>query len=217
MHTITISPSDTLYPEKVGKWYADQAVPPLHTSGNLEILHSEQSIIIALFSSRNCPGTLLLPAMDMASVLRDNDQTVISGFHSPLEQECLQILLRGNQPIITCPARSIHTMRVVSSWKQPFKDNRLLVISQFPKEKQRINKTFARERNQLVVALADEMLIIYAPPTSTISSLATVAIQRNKKVFAIDAPENDHLFQLGVLPWIAEKTESSVTRLSDLL
>ena len=217
MHTITISSSDTFYPAKVKKWFADQPIPPLHTNGNLEILHSKKSTITALFSSRNCPGTLLLPTMDMATILRDNDQTVISGFHSPLEQECLQILLRGSQPIIICPARSIHTMRVVASWKQPIKDNRILVLSQFSKEKQRIIETLSRERNQLVAALADEILIIYAPQASKISTLATIAIKHNKKVFALDAPENEHLFQLGVLPWIAETTGNSVKKLSDLL
>ena len=37
--------------------------------------------------------------------LRDDGVTVISGFHSPLEQECLRILLRSPHPVVWCLAR----------------------------------------------------------------------------------------------------------------
>jgi hypothetical protein len=32
---------------------------------------------------------------------------VIGGFLSPMEQECLALLLRGTQPIIICPAQGM--------------------------------------------------------------------------------------------------------------
>jgi len=203
MDTITISPKDVLYPEKVKTWYANQPLPPLYANGRLDLLRKDHSPLIALFGSRTCPGSLLLPALDTAALFRDNGQSVISGFHSPLEQECLHVLLRGSQPIIICPARSIHTMRIPAVWKQAMEEKRLLILSKFPKEKQRTSKSLARERNQLVAALADTVLIIHAAPTSQISDLASDAVEHHKKVFALDARENDHLFQQGVLPWIA--------------
>jgi len=49
---------------------------------------------------------------------RDDGVTVISGFHTPVEKECLRILLRGSQPVIICPARSIEGMRIPPTWKQ---------------------------------------------------------------------------------------------------
>ncbi len=202
MHFITISPKDALYPKKVKKWYANQPLPPLHADGNLDLLREDNSPLTALFASRTCPGSLLLPALDTAVLFRDNEQIVISGFHSPLEQECLQILLRGSQPLIVCPARSIHSMRVPGWWKQAMEKKRLLVLSKFPREKQRTSKALARERNQLVAALADTVLIIHASPAGQISSLAANAIKHDKKVFALDAKENNHLFRQGALPWI---------------
>lgn len=45
-------------------------------------------------------------------LLRDAGVTVIGEFHSPMEKECLNILLRGSQPIIVCPARSLENMRI---------------------------------------------------------------------------------------------------------
>jgi len=67
---------------------------------------------LALFCSKKCPGQKILKAFDFARNLRDGQKTVISGFHSPIEKECLRILLRGKQPIIICPARSLEKMRV---------------------------------------------------------------------------------------------------------
>jgi len=65
---------------------------------------------LALFSSVKCPGDIILKTFDLAQHLRDQGVTVIGGFHSPMEQECLRILLRGKQPVVWCPARSIERM-----------------------------------------------------------------------------------------------------------
>lgn len=217
MQTRTIPITDDAYPPQVKEWFEGQTAPTLYTSGNQDILTQSQNIQIALFSGRECPGSLLLPAMDMAATLRDNKYTVISGFHSDLEQECLQVLLRGDQPVIACPARSIQSMRPLQHWKQPYQNDRLLVLSPFPEEKKRMNTTLAKQRNELVVAMAKEMLIIHASASSKIVSLAENVLKKNKKVFAIDAPENEHLFKVGILPWVQENRVSSAAKLSDLL
>lgn len=65
--------------------------------GDPKLLDSQK---IALFCSIRCPGDLILAAYDYAKKLRDAGTAVISGFHSPVEKECLRILLRGTQPII---------------------------------------------------------------------------------------------------------------------
>ena len=187
MQIIILSPQDTRYPAKLRAWYGKDSLPLVHLSGNIDILCTAHTPLSALFCSRDCPGSLLLPAMDLVTMLREKEKIVISGFHSPLEQEGLHILLRGKQSVIICPARSIHTMRMLSAWKQPSKENRLLVLSPFPKEKRRISRTLAWQRNQLVVSLADEIFIIYAPPASKITNLGIDAIKNNKKVYAIHA------------------------------
>ena len=67
---------------------------------------------ISLFCSVRCPGDKILSAYDSARRLRDEAVTVISGFHSPVEKECLRILLRGKQPIIICLARAMEKIRI---------------------------------------------------------------------------------------------------------
>ena len=66
-----------------------------------------------------CPGDLILQTYDLAQQLRDTGTTVIGGFHTPMERECLTILLRGAQPVIVCPARSIDNLRLPQAFKQP--------------------------------------------------------------------------------------------------
>lgn len=53
---------------------------------------------LALVCSVKCPGDLILKTYDLAQQLREAEVTIIGGFHSLMERECLTILLRGNQP-----------------------------------------------------------------------------------------------------------------------
>lgn len=43
-----------------------------------------------------CPGTLILKSYDATRILRVSGRTIVSGFHSPVEKDCLDILLRGS-------------------------------------------------------------------------------------------------------------------------
>jgi len=54
---------------------------------------------------------------------------VVSGFHSPVESECLQILLSGTRPLVVCPARSIKEMRLMPAYKKLLSEGRLLLVS----------------------------------------------------------------------------------------
>ena len=93
--------------------------------------------------------------------MRDEGVTVISGFHSPIEKECLHILLRGKQPIIVCPARAIDGMRLPAELRAAFDAGRVLFLSPFTREPKRVTKDSALRRNELVAALADEAYIPY--------------------------------------------------------
>lgn len=124
--------------------------------GNIPLLANRK---IALFCSVRTPGDAILRAHDAARRLRDEGVTVISGFHSPIEKECLRILLRGKQPLIICPARAIETMRIPSECRAAFEAGRLLFLSPFAKKPKRVTKESALRRNEVVAALADEVFI----------------------------------------------------------
>ncbi len=115
----------------------------------------------ALFCSAHTPGDAILRAHDAARRMRDEGITVISGFHSPIEKECLKILLRGKQSIIICPARAIDSMRIPVECRAAFEAGRILFLSPFSKQTRRVTKESALRRNEVVAALADEAYVAH--------------------------------------------------------
>lgn len=131
----------------------------------------------ALFCSTRCPGDPILAACDQAARWREEGRCVISGFHSPVEQECLRILLAGTQPIIICPARSLEGMRIPAPWRDGIAQGRILLLSPFPATARRQTAALCRLRNELAAALADDLYIPYATPGGSLEQLLTTARQ----------------------------------------
>ena len=157
---IHIKPSDARYPPQLERHLSRTAPASLSALGNPELLVLPKT---ALFCSARCPGRVILPTYDQAAKWRDAGRCVISGFHSPVEKECLRILLRGSQPIIVCPARAL-PKRIPPEWRKPLADGRLLVLSFFPGKETRPTTKRAALRNALVAALADEVYVAHATP-----------------------------------------------------
>jgi predicted Rossmann fold nucleotide-binding protein DprA/Smf involved in DNA uptake len=164
---ILIKSSDALYPPQLGRRLSRTAPASLAALGNLDLLVQPK---IALFCSVRCPGNFILTAYDQAVKWRDAGRCVISGFHSPVEKECLRILLRGSQPIIICPARCL-PQRVPPEWKMPLTAGRLLILSAFAAPASRITAELASRRNELVAALADEIHVVYTTPGGHLEAL----------------------------------------------
>ncbi len=119
---------------------------------------------IALFCSKICPGDAILKAMDQAQKWRNQGRCIISGFYSPIEKECLQILLRGRQPIIICPARSLERMRIPTEWREGIETGRISLLSPFEPPQRRVTAALSEQRNKLVAALSQE---VYFPHITT--------------------------------------------------
>lgn len=152
---------DELYPGVLLARLGENAPAALTTIGPVALLANRKT---ALFCSARTPGDAILRAHDMARRLRDEGATVISGFHSPIEKECLRILLRGKQPIIVCPARAIEAMRIPTECRSAFDAGRVLFLSPFTKGPKRVTRDSALHRNELVAALADEAYIAHNAP-----------------------------------------------------
>lgn len=148
----------------------ESAAPASLTAvGNLSILANRK---IALFCSARCPGDAILNTFDLARRWRDEERCVISGFHSPIERECLHILLRGRQPIIICPARAIEGMRIPTECRAAFEAGRLLFLSPFVKQPKRVTKDSALRRNEVVAALAGSAYIAHVSPGGQTARIA---------------------------------------------
>lgn len=149
------------YPVLLLTRLGQRAPEELTAVGNLDALEEAKT---ALFCSASTPGSAILPAHDAARHMRESGATVISGFHSTIEKECLQILLRGKQPIIICPGRAIQAVRISQDLRAALEAGRLLLLSPFASTPRRVTKESATLRNELVAALADEAFIAHASP-----------------------------------------------------
>jgi predicted Rossmann fold nucleotide-binding protein DprA/Smf involved in DNA uptake len=158
---VWLTAKDPQWPPSLVTRLGENAPQALSALGNVSLLPLRKT---AFFCSARTPGDAILRAHDAARRLRDEGITVISGFHSPIEKECLHILLRGKQPIIVCPARAIETMRIPTECRAAFDAGRLLFLSPFAKQPKRVTKESAARRNEVVAALADEAFIAHVTP-----------------------------------------------------
>ena len=159
MNPTVFTPTDAGYPARLRERLGEHAPRTLIALGDPASLSQPKT---ALFCSVRCPGDAILGAYDTARKLRDQGVTVVSGFHSPVEKECLRILLRGKQPIIICLARALEKIRLPSDWQRALEAGRLLILSPFEKRPRRPTVESAQQRNELVAALADEVVLFHA-------------------------------------------------------
>jgi len=183
MSTMILSQDSPGYPLKLKEFLGTDAPKSIVALGNLEILKHQ---LLALFCSVRCPGNLILQTHDFVQSLRPDGVSVISGFHSPVERECLTILLRGSGPIVMCPAKSLDGMRIPSACQQPLHQGRLLFISPFEVGPRRPTAESADYRNRFVVALAEKVLVAYAEPSGKLEELSQEAIAWRKTVYTPD-------------------------------
>ena len=125
--------------------------------------------------------------------MRDAGVTVIGGFQTPMEKECLRLLLRGNQPVVICPARGIDNMRLPRDWRGPLNEGRLLVLSSFPETVRRPTAESAAKRNELVASLAIQVFIAHAAHGSKTESFARKLAAAGKSLLTLDSPANANL------------------------
>jgi predicted Rossmann fold nucleotide-binding protein DprA/Smf involved in DNA uptake len=194
MDLIHLREGDAAYPGALSQYLGDNAPSSVAALGNLEALKHNK---LALFCSVKCPAKLILQTHDLAHALVQAGVTVIGGFHSPVEKECLKILLRGSQPVIICPGRSLKKLRIPREWKKPLDEGRLLFLAPFPDNRHRGDSAMALYRNRFVAALADRIFIPYAGPASKTEQFCREILAWNKPVYTFSHTSNENLITLG--------------------
>ena len=123
--------------------------------GNADIAGCRKT---AFLCSRNYPAGAVLRIYDWAKEMRDAGECVISGFHSRLEQDVLDILLEGSQPIIHAVARGL-PKRYPPAVCRALEEKRLLIVSPFPASVSRITADTAHKRNAFMLSVAERIVI----------------------------------------------------------
>jgi len=181
-----------------------RAVPArTNEAGRLVYVVGDAAILdrpkVALFCSVKCPGKLILDTYDLAKRFRDEGVTVISGFHSPMEQECLRILLRSPHPVIWCLARGLY--RQIPSkpvdCRPAVAEGRLVMVTPFPDTVRHITAKTATTRNRLVVEMATAVVVAHAASGSKMEALCRDILAAGKPLYTFDHPANATLLQAG--------------------
>jgi hypothetical protein len=182
---------------KIGRAEQHSRVSPAAQRGNAALLQTRK---VALLCSRRCPGTVIVKTLDLALALRGTAVTVVGGFQSSMEKECLATLLRGKQPVIVCPARSIEGMRMPSAWRAAIDAGIMLVLSPFAAKHRRPTEALAAERNRFLASLADEVIVAHAAPGGQLERLCRQVAVSGKRLWTLDDPLNAPLVGLGARP-----------------
>ncbi|WP_448541851.1 DNA-processing protein DprA [Roseiflexus sp.] len=193
--------SDTAYPVELRERLGEHAPEHVFLLGNPELLQYDS---LGLFCSTKCPGNVILKTYDLARALRDARVPVIGGFHTPMEKECLAVLLRGPQPVIVCPARGLEGVRPVTEVRDGIRAGRVLLVSIFAPKQRRATAALADQRNRFVAALASRSFVSHAAPGGKTEALCREMIAMGKTLFTVDAPENANLLTLGAKPLVIE-------------
>ena len=172
--------------------------PSLWCRGDPTIL---DRTLLGIISARQIDSDL---ASESSQLLKQlvfmKDVSFVGGWHSPLEEEALRVLLAQEASIIFCVSkgldRFIPSIEVASRVSQ---GQALLLTHCSPKAK-RITRDASMRRNQLVVELAKALLILSAPEGSASLNLARSALRQGKTVHTLEHRLNKDLLIAGAVP-----------------
>jgi predicted Rossmann fold nucleotide-binding protein DprA/Smf involved in DNA uptake len=125
--------------------------------------------LTAFFASRQCSGTAIRVAMDWALHQARAKRAVVSGFHSPLEQSVLKVLIAANSPAVVVLARSVQGAKLPPEWSALLEKGNLAVVSGLVTTS-RLTQQLATERNALVVQLAERIVVAHVSPAGSLAA-----------------------------------------------
>jgi predicted Rossmann fold nucleotide-binding protein DprA/Smf involved in DNA uptake len=179
-----LEPSHPNFPAGLADWGFER----LTVLGNLELLNQP---LVGVVSSRQCPARLIIAAQDWARAAREQGLTLVGGFHSPVEQEVLRVMLKGRSGVVVCAARGLEGMRLTAELDRALEAGRLLLVSPFGGTVRRADAQKAQRRNRLVVGLAFRVLVIHAAVGGATERLVRDVKALGKPIESLEALTTD--------------------------
>lgn len=136
--------------------------------------------LTAFLCSSKYSATAVLKSYDWAILQRKLGKCVISGFHSIIEKDVLDLLLEGSQPVILALARGM-TKCINQKLQRHIDDGRLLVVSFFSSDVTHITKETAIRRNEIIISLSNEIVIAHASKGGKLEEMVKGIMDKNIK------------------------------------
>ena len=131
--------------------------------------------LLGFIASRQCPGHVFIETLERVPQWAKAGRVLVSGFHSPLEQQVLHSLLRRRGRAVKVLARGMTEYRPKPEECEPLAAGRMLVITACPPDVRRTTRDTALARNRLVLALASETVASCVAAGSPLAALLNAA------------------------------------------
>ena len=141
----------------------------METLGNISLLDRKK---IGYFASSKIDSLSVLPTLDWATeVVKRDNVAIVSGFHSKMEREVLDILLRGRCGIICVLARPIYKV-IPDKYRNAYAQNRVLFISHNTTKSTMTSRHLCQKRNEHIASISDELVFSSLTPDSSLYTLS---------------------------------------------
>ncbi len=154
-------------PERASRCLHGPGQATIDAVGNLALLDEP---LLGLLASRECPGRVLLETLDRVPEWVKAGRVILSGFHSPLEQQVLRSALRHGR-VVKVLARGLTDCRPLLEERESLTTGRMLLLSACPPKERRTTRASAIARNRLVIALATDIVVPHVAAGSPLAAL----------------------------------------------
>ncbi|MDE7465571.1 MAG: hypothetical protein K2M59_03985 [Muribaculaceae bacterium] len=139
------------------------------TLGNISLLDQKK---IGYFASSKIASLSVLPTLDWATeIAKQDDIAIVSGFHSKMEREVLDILLRGRCGIICVLARPIYKV-IPEKYRNAYAQDRLLFVSHNTSKSTMTSRHLCQKRNEYIASISNELVFSSLSPDSSLYPLS---------------------------------------------
>lgn len=125
--------------------------------------------LTAFFASRRCSGRTIRAAMDWAVEQARSKTPLIGGFHSPLEQSVLEVMLAAHAPVVIVIARELETAQLPAAWLTATQAGTIAVVS-MEDAQQRLTAELAMRRNHRIARHAAHIVVAEVAPGGSLES-----------------------------------------------
>jgi predicted Rossmann fold nucleotide-binding protein DprA/Smf involved in DNA uptake len=137
--------------------------------------------ITAFFASRQCLGTAIRAAMDWALRQVQAKSAVISGFHSPLEQSVLKVLIAARSPAVVVLARPVEGAKLPPEWAEALALGTMAVVSTAVAPA-RLTNDLTTARNHMVAKLATSIVVAHASAGGALEGSCTQWLRQGREL-----------------------------------
>jgi len=196
-----LSRDDPPYPKKLKDALGAKAPRQFYYMGNLALLDMKG---VGFCGSRDASEQGLETAADCAAQIASENLTVISGNAPGIDRQAHVAALQSGGCTIFVLPEGIEHFAIRKELKEVWDWSRTLVLSAYP-PKTPWHKYQAMDRNNIIVALSDAMIVIEAGEKGGTMEAGKATLRRGKPLYVVEyadnekAPGNAYLVKQGAI------------------